>query len=226
MLTQGLRWGVGTGSTIRIVEDDWIPNTPAYMVTSLEDMVNPTVEGQTVDTLIDSESHTWNEDRLRETFHEGIVQNILSVLISSQGGHDYASWPHTKNGRYSVRSAYNMARANIFHRAQSGLGRGLSSRLEQEEKGWKKIWAVHAPQKMKIVLWRLAHDCLPTGYQLCRRHIPTSDSCIFCNRMEKVETTPFSVIIPVKCGRVSKRYMVSTCVAVSSELHVNGCLVF
>jgi hypothetical protein len=65
MLTQGLRWGVGTGSTIRIVEDDWIPNTPAYMVTSLEDMVNPIVEGQTVDTLIDSESHTWNEDFFR-----------------------------------------------------------------------------------------------------------------------------------------------------------------
>lgn len=215
MLTQGLRWGVGTGSTIRIVEDDWIPNTPAYMVTSLEDMVNPTVEGQTVDTLIDSESHTWNEDRLRETFHEGIVQNILSVLISSQGGHDYASWPHTKNGRYSVRSAYNMARANIFHRAQSGPGRGSSSRLEQEEKGWKKIWAVHAPQKMKIILWRLAHDCLPTGYQLCHtfQHLFPA---FFATGWRKLNTPSFSVIMPLKCGRVSKRYMVSTCVSVSS----------
>jgi hypothetical protein len=60
LLTQGLRWGVGTGSSIRILEDNWIPNTPAYMVTPLEDLIILLVDGQTVDTLIDSESHTCN----------------------------------------------------------------------------------------------------------------------------------------------------------------------
>jgi hypothetical protein len=42
---------------------------------------------------------------------------------------------------------------------------------------------------MKIILWRISHDCLPTGFQLCRRHIPATDTCIFCNRVERVEHT-------------------------------------
>ncbi|KAM3369843.1 hypothetical protein ACQJBY_017611 [Aegilops geniculata] len=40
---------------------------------------------------------------------------------------------------------------------------------------------------MKIVLWRFVHDCLPTGFQLVRRHIPADDGCFFCNRTERVE---------------------------------------
>jgi hypothetical protein len=72
-----------------------------------------------------------------------------------------------------------MAIPNVFHHAQIGPRRGLVSWLKQEEKGWKKIWAVHAQQKKNIILWRLAHDCLLTGFQLNRRHISASVSCIF-----------------------------------------------
>jgi ribonuclease HI len=49
------------------------------------------------------------------------------------------------------------------------------------------IWKINAPGKMKIQLWRFAHDCLPSGVQLVRRHIPASDACIFCGREEDVE---------------------------------------
>jgi hypothetical protein len=48
------------------------------------------------------------------------------------------------------------------------------------------IWKINAPGKMKIHLWRFAHDCLPTGVQLCRRQIPASDASIFCAREEDV----------------------------------------
>lgn len=40
---------------------------------------------------------------------------------------------------------------------------------------------------MKINLWRAAHDCLPTGFQLRRRHIPAMEGCIFCNRDDPIE---------------------------------------
>ena len=40
---------------------------------------------------------------------------------------------------------------------------------------------------MKIVLWRMAHDCLPTGSQLKKRHILDFDACCFCGREETVE---------------------------------------
>uniref|UniRef100_A0A8R7UKC8 Reverse transcriptase zinc-binding domain-containing protein n=1 Tax=Triticum urartu TaxID=4572 RepID=A0A8R7UKC8_TRIUA len=40
---------------------------------------------------------------------------------------------------------------------------------------------------MKIVLWRLAHDCLPLDDQLSLRQVPTRTDCPFCGRTERVE---------------------------------------
>jgi hypothetical protein len=98
LLSRGIRWGVGNGSTIQITKDKWIPDTPAYLVNPMV----PLSDGQTVDTLINSESRSWNEVRLREVFHEQIVRKILTVPISSQGENDFVSWPFTKNGCYTI----------------------------------------------------------------------------------------------------------------------------
>jgi hypothetical protein len=39
---------------------------------------------------------------------------------------------------------------------------------------------------MLTVLWRFAHDCLPTGQQLKNRNIPTSECCPHCGREENL----------------------------------------
>jgi hypothetical protein len=40
---------------------------------------------------------------------------------------------------------------------------------------------------MKIHMWRFAQDCLPTGSQLQRRHVPVNGACIFCGIEEDVK---------------------------------------
>jgi hypothetical protein len=67
------------------------------------------------------------------------------------------------------------------------MGRGMSSAMVNEEKEWKSLWKIKAPGKLKINLWHLAHDCLPSGAQLHRRQIPANDACVFCGRDEDVE---------------------------------------
>uniref|UniRef100_A0ACD5XPQ5 Uncharacterized protein n=3 Tax=Avena sativa TaxID=4498 RepID=A0ACD5XPQ5_AVESA len=81
-------------------------------------------------------------------------------------------------------------RSQAFVENQSRTKRGLSSHITDEEKLWKKLWSIKAPGKMKITLWRFAHDCLPSGTQLRQRNIPVaSDACLFCNREESSEHT-------------------------------------
>jgi hypothetical protein len=63
----------------------------------------------------------------------------------------------------------------------------MSSSAANEEKQWKLLWKINASGKMKIHLWRLAHDCLPRGVQLVRRHVPVTDACIYCGIEEDVE---------------------------------------
>jgi hypothetical protein len=143
----------------------------------------------TVSFLIDESTSLWNADVIQSIFTEETASKILQVPLSRYGGDDFASWPHAKFGIYTVRSAYNLARSESFFATQSSSGRGLSSAVCKEERLWKKLWNVKAPGKMKITLWRLAHDCLPSGHQLCRRNIPASDVCVFCGREERAEHT-------------------------------------
>jgi hypothetical protein len=74
---------VGNGSTIQITKDNWIP-----------DLVKPIIsltKGLTMDSLLNSESTGWNEDRLHQVFQEDIVRKILSIPISLHGGDDFVS---------------------------------------------------------------------------------------------------------------------------------------
>jgi hypothetical protein len=82
LLARGIRWGVGNGSAIQITKDNWIPDTPAYLVKPIISLT----EGLTVDSLLNSESTGWNEDRLHQVFQEDIVRKILSIPISLHGG--------------------------------------------------------------------------------------------------------------------------------------------
>jgi hypothetical protein len=136
--------------------------------------------------LIDEETRSWIPETVHAFFDPQIAEQILSIQISQHGG-DFACWAHTKNGLYTVRSAYNLTRTESFFVARSRQGGGMPSASVNEEKQWKTIWKINAPGKMKIHLWRFAHDCLPSGVQLRRRQIPTSDSCGFCGWEEDIE---------------------------------------
>lgn len=140
-----------------------------------------------VHCLLDEDNCTWNEETVLAFFTDNVASEILLLPISRHGGNDFAYWPFTRYGEYSVRSAYNMARSTQFMAVRSKNGFGQCSDRTREERFWKAIWNVKAPNKMKVVLWRFAHDCLPSGTQLAGRHIPTSDLCCFCARPESVE---------------------------------------
>lgn len=124
---------------------------------------------------------------VRAFFIDNVASEILHLPISRHGGNDFACWPFTRYGEYYVRSAYNMARSTQFMAGRSKNGFGQCSDRPREERFWKAIRNVKAPNKMKVVLWRFSQDCLPSGAQLARRQIPTTNLCCFCARLESVE---------------------------------------
>jgi hypothetical protein len=132
---------------------------------------------------MNDEGNAWEEDIVRVFYHEELADTILKVPISRHGGDDFVSWMHDKHGQYTIRSAYNMARSAPFFAEQGRVGKGSASNLDAEMHLWKKIWAIQAPSKMKVVLWRIVHDCLPMGHQLVYRRIPANDSCMFCGQL-------------------------------------------
>jgi hypothetical protein len=183
LVKQGSRWSIGNGRKINVLTDRWIPDiTPGSFHT-----LAPVPDGATVDFLLEGGHGSWNADVVRAIFEEDVADRILQIAVSQRGGEDFLSWPHTKFADYTVASAYNLARSDKFFIERSRRGSGANSGTEADSVFWKKLWAIKAPGKMKVNLWRLAHDCLPSGVQLARRHIPASTSCVFCSRDETAE---------------------------------------
>jgi hypothetical protein len=175
---------VGNGERIDILRDSWIPGFRAGTFTTQQALP---VSISKVSYLLDVIAKAWDMDKVQTFFPEPMVHAITQIPISRLGGDDFVSWPHARLGIYTVRSAYNMARSAAFFSKRGASGHGETSDRTSDEKGWKAIWAVNSPNKMKIVMWRMAHDCLPTGAQLQRRRIPAMDQCVFCGRSERVE---------------------------------------
>ena len=152
-------WGIGEGQQIRIVSDHWIPSTPPQLL----DPIAEIPAEATVKCLMNEELSSWIEENVRAFFRDDLASEILQIPISHHGGDDFPRWPFTKFGDYTVRSGYNLLRSARFTVHQSRNGRGESSNRTGEEKFWKSLWSITTPSKMKVVLWRLAHDCLPSG---------------------------------------------------------------
>jgi hypothetical protein len=165
------------------MSDNSIPGRPPHMLQTL----SPIPKNAKVSYLMVDGGSSWNEENVRAFFPEETAELILQTQISRHAQDDFVYWPHNRYGLYTVFLAYNLARCSDFFLRHSMIGHGLPLNFESEVKHWKAIWAIKAPNKMNIVLWRFAHDCLPSGLQLRRRNIPTNPACVHCGREESVE---------------------------------------
>ena len=144
-------------------------------------------EDKTVNHLFSTYGKSWNGVAVSEMFRKDLAVKILKIPLSSEGCSDFASWPYTNGGTYIVWSGYNLARSLAFWQYCSSNGRGSASNMEETGKIWRKLWKIQCPNRMKIILWRTAHNCLPTGDQLHKCTIPTRYECFIYNRIETVE---------------------------------------
>lgn len=97
---------IGNGHETNIWSDPWIPSLPLYRITT--DLQRRDVEGPTkVNELI--EAGEWKENELSSLFLPWEVRAIRNIPIPIRNMEDFWSWQHTKNGNFTVRSAYYVA---------------------------------------------------------------------------------------------------------------------
>jgi hypothetical protein len=125
----------------------------------------------------------WNEEKLRAVLFDVDVEDILKIPVGRAGTCDYLAWNYTKNGIFSVKSAYHLK--TYLKRLQAGKP-GTSSNCD-EHKGWLSLWAADVPNKVKIHCWRLMKNGLAVGAELSRRKIKQGILCIACNREETLK---------------------------------------
>ena len=97
---------------------------------------------------MDLEGGSLNIEKVRNTFLHHEVERILGIPISLGMIEDPQSWPWTKNGVFSIKSAYGVSLKILKESKEDG---DVSEGLDRTKmmKLWKLIWNLDCPSKIK-----------------------------------------------------------------------------
>uniref|UniRef100_A0A803P924 Reverse transcriptase domain-containing protein n=1 Tax=Cannabis sativa TaxID=3483 RepID=A0A803P924_CANSA len=172
IVKSGLRKRIGTGLTVQITSDPWLPvldrPTPNPVVQGLENF--------TVSILFQANNRSWDVDVVRDFFSPEDAALILGIPLNASAVVDSWHWVDEKNGFYSVRSAYNMLHNKKF-----------TPDLSPSNGLWKILWSLKVPPKAKDLVWRAVSNCLATKSNLCIKKVLTENLCPFCGIFAETE---------------------------------------
>lgn len=100
--------------------------------------------------LIDLITGTWDRDMISNYFWPVDHSRILSTSIGAPSVDDRVIWHYEKDGRFSVRSCYQVILGNMESQAAAG---GSSSTGDSDFQ-WKSIWTLPIPPRIRIFWWR------------------------------------------------------------------------
>ncbi|CAN1161423.1 Putative ribonuclease H protein At1g65750, partial [Linum perenne] len=166
--------GIGDGCTVDINYDPWIPSLPKFLTPFNG------CPSRLVSDWIDPVSLEWKEEEIARYLSPAHIRAILSVPISPQRMKDEWKWSFTKNGVFTVHSAYHAKRNGDSRTTPSGM-------VNSNEKLWKWLWNLSLPPKIKFFLWRCAKDGLATKVNLFKWKCAPDDLCQVCH--QKAENT-------------------------------------
>ena len=101
-------WRVGNGSSIRVMEDKWIPNHPTIKVLHSVEMAKKDHEWRVAD-LIGPDLKWWIHTLISSKFHKEDAEAILKIPLSCRQVSNTLIWLHNKDGVYSCKSGYQVA---------------------------------------------------------------------------------------------------------------------
>ena len=104
----------------------------------------------------------WNNIRIDELFSPDDAQDIKQIAIGGPSMEDCLAWNYTKNGIFTVRSAYHLRMT--MNKLQTGRPESASS--VNKHAGYLGLWDTSAPGKTKIHMWRVIRNGLAVGAEL------------------------------------------------------------
>ena len=98
-----MRWRLGDGESIKIYNDNWLPDSGSAKVVS---PCVPALEGANVDFMINPDTGTWDFNLIDQHFLWFEAQWIKAIPLCVSRQVDIIIWPRCKNGEYSLKTGY------------------------------------------------------------------------------------------------------------------------
>ena len=133
--------------------------------------------------LIDHELYSWKEAEVDRIFLPMEASTIKTIPLSFSNRCDTIIWPRNHDGIYSIKSRYKLLMEMEF-----GNGADASSSSTGAMKSiWNEIWKLEVPNRVRLLLWRVGNDSLPTRVNLTGRKMLTESTCSLC-KLEPEDT--------------------------------------
>ncbi|CAN1244848.1 Putative ribonuclease H protein At1g65750 [Linum perenne] len=163
---------VGNGGNISITRDPWV-------YTSISPYVNLDTGPFTMvaDWILEN-PRRWDTHTISQYCNEEETEAIIKIPIGHNDLKDEWKWKFTRNGSFSVRSAYH-----AFRRATNQAT--LLNPTDAERKQWKWMWSLSLPPKILFFIWRCCNNALATNKNLARRKCATTPLCPICKNQEE-----------------------------------------
>jgi len=108
----------------------------------------------------------WDTSKLRNCLSDNIIQRIQSIPLPYTDVADPFCWGYTGSSDFTTKSATWKAHENITR--------------DQPIWQYKWIWKLDVMPKIKIFLWQLCHNALPSRGTLLRRGLQIDPLCSTC----------------------------------------------
>ena len=159
-------------------------------------------ESVSLDPMI---NHTWIERKLSELFAPESVAAIKRIPLPLSPKKDSLMWIKDPKGCFSVKSAYRS-----IQEIPTSDARVVN---------WQKVWKLRIHERLKMMLWRVSSNLLPTMDNLEQRMGIADTVCVCCNGKEESVVHLFFQCTMVRAIWLGLKYYYR------SEL-LRGCLVF
>ena len=183
VIKRGARWRIGSGRSLYIWGDNWLPFKAAPKV------VSPKAEGSgltMVSDLIDLVYKVWNEDAIDRNFFAFEATTIKNMPLCRSIQDDFLLWPFNLDGVDTVKSGYRFLYDEQC-RKQPGL-----SEVEVLKLLWNRIWGFHVPNKIKHLAWKACKNALPTKLNLVCVKSSRMVAMMLAKHSRKMQSMPYS----------------------------------
>ncbi|GAA0169141.1 hypothetical protein LIER_23687 [Lithospermum erythrorhizon] len=141
VLSKEVRWQVGDGRSINMWTEPWVSRQNDFKIRGVQD-----VGVQMVSHLIMGGS--WDRVRVEELFGREDTLKVLSIPLS-------------RLGVYLRCSEYKCAREMKRNGDLRGSARGEGSTGSTADPGWKFLWGMKIPPRVKSFIWKCLNNILP-----------------------------------------------------------------
>ncbi|XP_013624943.1 PREDICTED: uncharacterized protein LOC106331160 [Brassica oleracea var. oleracea] len=179
LLLLGIRKKIHSEYEVKVWENPWIPTTPTRPARPIAPILHPNLR---VSDLINGETREWDDGLLEMYVNPDDITFIKSLAISSTHHRDSFCWNYTRNGQYTVKSGYRVARNLMRNDEEKEILEPNITKLQAF------VWKVKAPQKMCHLMWQLLTGQVAVTRNLVRQNMRCDNYCPRCGEPEETAT--------------------------------------